>query len=281
MGNPYRKPLFGPTQRWRFAKFWKDAGWLKVLIVLVIVSAIFVGYVYTIQPEEKIVEKIVEKVNVEKIVEERVVEKLVEAGSWHLEANSAVIVGGYRDNMAWTGKNMHKTAGELLVRVDPYQDLGKIYTMFEAKLEPEEDKILEGQFEIYFTDFREGDPWKQGGIAHRTRMFGASNRGEPWLPEIEADVAGWGQADVYLDGGELYDNLHAFFVYGEGVYSGQGVLDADDVPYSLERVKDSGFIDGKEGHLFLWSDREDKRNYPEKTVFIHLLYEDVEVMAKP
>ncbi|MFQ5620589.1 MAG: hypothetical protein ACE5FT_01975 [Candidatus Nanoarchaeia archaeon] len=279
MGNPYRKPIFGPNQRWKLKKFWQKAGWLKVVLVLVVLTLIFVGYVSIMEPEEKIVEKV--EVVKEQVVQERVVEKLVDAGLWHLKANTAVIVGGYRDNMDWKGKSLQATGGELVVRVDPYQDLGKIYSMFEAKVSPEEDKELDGQYEVYFADFREGKPWKQGGIAHRLRMFGASGRGDEWLPEIEADVAGWGIADVYLDGGELYDNLNAFFVYGDGVYSKNGVRDGDNLPYTEERAKASGFSDGKEAHLFLWSDVEDKRNYPDKAVFIHILYEDVDVKEQP
>ena len=288
MGSPYRKPLLGPTQRWKIKFFLSKNPWVWILAVAVVLSLLTYTYGDLLKlPSVTLVDlsttagvktsDISAKTEVKQEAP-KIVEKIVEkTNAWHLSATKALIVGGYGDNFDWEATRREEKNAQLNAYLNPVDDYGKLILTFDGKLNLDEDSHPEGHYEVRFTDFF-GEEYRDGGITEHADLFGNTRHGDPYLPPIPADIAAWGHADMYLDGQLLYKDLNALFWYGPGVYRTDGKVRKDEELYSEKHAGDPGFTeDDTEAHILITSSVVDEKNYPRTDVALHLLFEDVNV----
>jgi len=120
-------------------------------------------------------------------------------------------------------------------------------------------------------------PWMDGGIATNLTVHGATERGPPALPEVYTYVGGWGEADVYVNGTLVFEDMDAHFMVTEGTRDPvtHMVYNADKTgPYSpMNPTNATTYPELVLTHIMLHSLDEDLNNFPTWTVAMHINYE--------
>ena len=274
--NIWRPQLLSSHQRYKVKQTWKHSPLLRLFIYLLI--AFLIGFAvgkYAIEPEVIIEQVIVEA---EPVIIEKEVSSL-----WKITASNPKIIGGYGNNIRWDGQNVKEVPGKITVNLDPENDIGKITAEFTGVINPEENTILDGVIKIEFKNFNEEKDYMDGGIAQDLKMFGDKVDEETILPETHAFVAAFGTASLYLNKQEIYKDLKAIFAYSEGNRNEDNTVSNPEGKIFSLVTNDLGFIDpdDREIHLIVYENFEDTYNFPSKSAFVYLIFENPEVESTP
>jgi len=274
--NIWRPQLLSSHQRYKMKQAWRRSPIVRLFVYLLI--AFLIGFAvgkYTIEPEV-----IVEQVTIE--AEPVIIEKEV-SQLWKITATNPKIIGSYGNNINWDGKNIKEVPGKITVNLDPENDIGKITAEFIGVINPEENTILNGIINIEFKNFKEEKNHMDGGIAQDLKIFGDKVDEETILPETHAFVAAFGTASLDLNKQEIYKDLKAIFAYSEGNRNEDNtVSNPEGNIFSLvTNATDFTDPDDREIHLMLYEDFEDTQNFPSKSAFVYLIFENPEVEATP
>ncbi|HJN17811.1 MAG TPA: hypothetical protein QGH10_20090 [Armatimonadota bacterium] len=97
-------------------------------------------------------------------------------------------------------------------------------------------------------------------------------------------LAGWGPADVYVNGVLTYQDIAGHFMYTDRARQANGKIYKADktTPYSPMTPAD-GFVDpnGRELHVVAHTSDLDPGNFPPNSVWFHLNYRTTNVLQTP
>lgn len=190
------------------------------------------------------------------------------------------LIGGWGDNLQWDGLKVQPIEGKVTVKVDPEHNIGSLIAdLSHVSINSEDRTYLDGDVRIEFTIFQGIEDFKNGGIATDVELFGNSGREGDFLPRTKASLAGWGTADVLLDGQTVYSKLAAFFMINDGIRHEDNSIKLDDGTVYTPRFANKGGFSNprqKEMTLMLQSNDGDKKNKPPVSVFIHVVFKDIE-----
>jgi len=183
-------------------------------------------------------------------------------GSLVYEAELPLIIGDVSDPFQYDGLNVRELDGTATLDVDPVLNEGTLI----AELKTTEasgpvvisaTQQLEGTIRVVMDDFFGLELYQSGGIAEELIVHGDTGVMTAEMPEMLAEVVGWGFLDIYLDGELIYEDLEGYFVVTERVRrrseEGFEVLrSSDDVIYSPDLEDKTGFVyaTDKELHIF-------------------------------
>ena len=184
-------------------------------------------------------------------------------GEVNFLAQSPLIIGDYLDPYQYDGEGVRPLEGTARGRLYPALDAGDLVvrlttTETSGPVVIAQGVELIGEITIVFDEFSGPEPFMSGGIAETLDMHGDTGLMSAAMPELLVGTAGWGFADVYLNGELLYENLAAHFMLGDRVRRGADfgyslLRESDDMIYSPGLENKTGFVfsDQKELHLFL------------------------------
>ena len=148
---------------------------------------------------------------------------------WQITATTPFALGDPENRFDYGGVAVNAGEGSLTLDLDADNDTGTLVATFTGTIQAggESESVggveagiptFTGEFRIEQTSFQ-GDnaPFKEGGIADFVVMHGNSGNETPRYPEMEAYLATWGTADVYLDGELLFADLGIHVMYNDGV----------------------------------------------------------------
>lgn len=190
------------------------------------------------------------------------------------------LVGGWGDNIRWDGIAVNPVDGVATIKVDPANDIGSVLVdLNDVSINSEDRTFLKGDVRIEFNAFFGNEAYKDGGIAEAVELFGNTGLESVQFPRTMARLAGWGTAEVLLDGQSVYSKLPSFFMINDAIRRDDHTISLiDGTLYSPKAASTGGFSDPrrKELTLMFHSNDVDKKNKPQKSVFIHLVFNDVE-----
>ncbi len=254
-------------------QFWKQNAWVRWTVWLLI--ALGIGFlIASFLLEETIVEK-------ETVVEKRVVEEKIEERIFEISASDAYVVGRYGNGVDWDGKDVRSVRGRGRVQVDPFNAIGQVSVKIgDASMNPEDQTHLNGEVEIVFKQFT-----LEGGraILMETTLFGSTGKYANLYPATEALVAGFGTAEVRLDGEVVYNDLEALFFYGPGLRREDGSIKNEEGEPFRPKTALGEFVDpsDRELHVIVHSPDADTKNYPPYEAWINIFFEETQVSAHP
>ncbi len=203
------------------------------------------------------------------------------APNWKLRANKPLIIGGYGDNFAYSGKNVRLIEGSAVVDVNTKKNTGSMEVTFNGTITPEKGKTYTGEIKIVYNMFMEGPPYWEGGVADFVYLHGDTKQEAPVMPKVKTYLASWGPADIYVNGELVYKGLAGHMMYTE--------RSRDVNTYAIYNRDKSGFYspkdpsnfsianpDKRELHFVAHTTEGDKGNFPPHTVWIHLNFTDVQ-----
>lgn len=205
--------------------------------------------------------------------------------NWSLSADTGYLIGGYPDNFDYGGEKSSKVSGgQALVSVDTCRDFGLVSASFKGTIRPEAGKVITGNVRINLRDFKGSADYQQNGIASNVTLLGDSGKDVPYLPKVQAQVAGWGKGDVYVDDRLVYESLDAEFMYSDGTRNDKlQVLKADNsCCFDYKKPADGkSFLSARELQIWVYSNDTDSANFPTKRVWLSLMYRPVVVVIAP
>lgn len=217
---------------------------------------------------------------------------------FHVQGSQVQLIGGYGDNMDYSGENVQAGEGSIELHLDADGDTGSIVASFTvARFNPSKDIDLENAMVtlIYplfgFPPGVEMPEYMEGGIADNVELHGDSGNEAPILPNVRNAVATWGPVLVFINGEQLMgaetmmgmpNPMGAFLGHlmytdvvrdpdTEGVFNsdGSGAYSPMD-PSNGSVVSDTISL----LHLIVRSEVEDPDNFPGFDFFLHVNYED-------
>jgi len=206
---------------------------------------------------------------------------------WSMKAQNALVIGGYSDNFDYSGENVRPLVGTATVDVDSAANWGSVMANVRTTSESgpirfSKDESIAGEITIVMSDFSEGAPYMDGGIAEY--LWG---QGTPIMPRQFTFLAGWGRVDLYVNGELRYPGLEGHFMYTEqarrGAEEGYRVMRADGTVYDPSLVDKTRFTNpsGGELHIVVHSPTPDEGNFPQQSQWMHLNFADVFIKHAP
>ena len=196
-------------------------------------------------------------------------------GSLVYEAELPLIIGDVSDPFQYDGRNVRELDGTASIDVDPVLNEGSLI----AELETTEasgpivisaTQQLEGTIRVVMDEFYGVELFKDGGIAEEFLLHGDTGIMTTVMPEMFAEVVGWGLLDIYLDGEILYEDLEGYFMVTDLVRrrfdaSFEIRRSADDAIYSPDLENKTGFTSATDQELHIWAS-----GFREGDVALHL-----------
>ena len=148
---------------------------------------------------------------------------------WQIEAQTAFALGDPENRFDYGGVSVSPGEGSLSLDLNADEDSGTLVATFTGTIQAGGETeagggvdggipTFTGEFRIEQTSFRgDNTPFKEEGIADFVVMHGNSGNETPRYPEMEAYLATWGMADVYLDGELLFADLGIHVMYNDAV----------------------------------------------------------------
>ncbi|KKK72691.1 hypothetical protein LCGC14_2901350 [marine sediment metagenome] len=202
----------------------------------------------------------------------------------HVVGSNVWIVGGYGNNFVYGGKNYTQTNGFITIDVNNKTNEGIVVAEWNVKNWNYDGSkpSATGKMKVIWTDFSGQADFMDGGIANNLYLHGDSGKEAPVLPTVYTYSAGWGLADVYLNGKKIYDDVIAHYMVTDGtrdplthaVYKSDGK--SMFVPKPMGGDSGDGFVyeDRIMTHLVVHTDVMDKgNNFPPFTMFMHINFE--------
>jgi len=196
-------------------------------------------------------------------------------GNLVYEAELPLIIGDVSDPFQYDGQHVRELNGIASLDVDPVLNEGTLI----AELETTEasgpivisaTQQLEGTIRVVMDEFYGVELFKDGGIAEELLLHGATGIMTAVMPEMSAEVVGWGLLDIYLDGELLYEDLEGYFMVTDLVRrrfdaSFEIRRSTDDVIYSPDLEDKTGFTAATDQELHIWAS-----GFREGDVALHL-----------
>ena len=274
----FRPKLLTPHRIWKVKQAWKNNRSLRwfTLTVLLVIIAVVAGSLIPLEPESIVVEKPVEKV----------VTKTQDAPAkfYRLSAEDGILVGRYGNALDLKGEYSKRYSDATAsVSVDPEGEFGVVEVLIpKASFNPEDQARLEGDIKIVVNRFKPVESWQREGVALDETLFGDTGRGFDLLPTTRAYLAAYGEADVLLDEQEVYGNIEAMVIYSEGIRDEDGMVTKDGELYATKHKSEQfGEASDRELHIFVYRDLEDKKNFPQKNVWMEVYFEEPRVIEAP
>jgi hypothetical protein len=181
-----------------------------------------------------------------------------------------LLVGGLGDtgdSFRYNGNGINVGSGSALVKVNDDSNTGFVTGTVVTDL---------GVLTVVVREFEGTAPFQNGGVARNLYLHGGTGNGPPVLPKVFTYVAGWGKADVYLDGEILYEDYDAHFMVTEGVRD----EDTNRVDYRGPKMVKSypGSIvnPGRQVlHVVAHSEDTKQGNLPPYRIFLHAMWDDI------
>jgi len=295
MGDPWRKyPLLTSGQAYKMDHFLMRNPWALpvagvLLAIILIVGAYFIGRGLSgpdyesfsmdegpprlSEPSTKIKEVI-------KTVEVKVPSQGVPGELIAYTGSEGYLVGGWGDNIHWDGVAVNPVDGIATIKVDPANNIGSVLVdLKDVSINSEDRTFLKGDVRIEFNAFFGKEGYKAGGIVQDLELFGNTGIESIQFPRTSAKLAGWGSAEVLLDGQSVYSKLPAFFMVNDAIRRDDNTIALiDGTLYSPKASSTGGFSDPsrQEMTLMFHSNEVDKKNKPQNSVFIHLVFKEVD-----
>jgi hypothetical protein len=135
--------------------------------------------------------------------------------TWKMRGSQGLIVGRYTDNFDYQGTRTVPIGGGFTLKVNSAADTGVVTAYGYGTFTPEYDVHLTGWLTIVMDTWIEMAPFMDGGIAEDVILHGDTGQGPSVMPTIWSGLAGWGEADVYVNGSLVYEDLDGHFMYTE------------------------------------------------------------------
>lgn len=211
------------------------------------------------------------------------VEATASAANWEFTADNGFIVGGYGNNFTYDGSNARRIQGAARVSVNTDTNEGiieaNVVTTDESgPIVMAKDTPLTGNIRLVMKVGQAGSRFQEFENLH-----GDTGNEAPVMPEIFTYLAGWGPTDVYVDGKLVYENLGGHTMFSQKTRRADGTIRNGDQIYSpMLEDKKTGFVDpnATEFHFVAHTMEPDPGNFPPHTVWIHLVFQDVNVKVE-
>lgn len=206
----------------------------------------------------------------------------VSTGNYSFEAGLPLVIGDVVDPFQYDGEAVRELLGEAFVDVDPRSNLGLLRaevrtTDASGPIVVAEGTSLEGLIRIEMERFLGSESYMSGGIAEQLFVHGDTGVMAATMPELYAELVGWGLLDIYVDEELVYDDLPAHFMVtqrvrrpeSEGYTIARG---SDGQIYSPELLDKSGFMYSTDRELHLWASSSipGLPSSIDEAVFLHL-----------
>jgi len=187
----------------------------------------------------------------------------VRTGDYSFEAGLPLVIGDIDDPYRYNGENVRRLEGSAMFDGDPTTNAGLLLAVVRTTEESgpivvSEHESLEGRIRIEMGRFLGSEGFMSGGLARDLRLHGDTGVMSAVMPELTAELAGWGLLDVYVDGVLVFDDLPGHFMVTERVRrdesQGYAILRrTDGAIYSTELEDKTGFVYTTERELHLWA----------------------------
>lgn len=212
------------------------------------------------------------------------VEVIASVANWELTADNGFIIGGYGDNFAYDGTNVRLIQGSSQLSLNTDTNEGTIEanivtTDESGPIVMAKDTPLTGNIRLVMKVGQEGTRFMEFKDLH-----GDTGNEAPVMPDLFNYLAGWGPTDVYVDGELVYENLGGHIMFSQKARRTDGTIRNGDQIYSpMLEDKKTGFVDADalEFHFVAHTTEPDSDNFPPHTVWIHLVFQDVNVKTQP
>ena len=207
---------------------------------------------------------------------------------FHAEGSNAWIVGGYGNNFVYNGEKYVRTNGFVTIDVNDKTNEGILIAEWDVKdWQYDASKpAATGRMKVIWSDFFGSADFMDGGIAGNLYLHGDSGKEAPVLPTIYTYSAGWGTADIFLNGQKIYDDVVAHYMVTEGtrdplthaVHKKDGK--AIFVPKPMGGDSGDGFTYSHRimTHVVVHTDIADQgKNFPPFTMFMHINFENTAI----
>jgi len=179
------------------------------------------------------------------------------------QAELPLIIGDVSDPFRYDGQNVRVLDGTASLDVDPVLNEGILIaelktTEASGPIVVSTTQQLEGTIRVVMDEFFGIELFESGGIAEELLLHGDTGVMTDVMPEMLADVVGWGLLDIYLDGELIYEDLEGHFMVTEQVRrrSEEGfeiLRSSDDVIYSPDLEDKTGFAYAPDKELLIWA----------------------------
>ena len=176
-------------------------------------------------------------------------------------------LGDTGDSFRYNGRGIQVGKGYANINVNERTNTGRVIAVSETSF---------GTLTFVLKEFGGTEPYIDGGISKNLYLHGTTGNGPPVLPKSFTYLAGWGRADVYLNGKILYKNYDSHFMLTEGV------RDKDTFKVDFKGPKNAKAYPGSVAnpgrqvlHIVVHSDDTKKGNLPPYRIFLHAMWDGV------
>lgn len=274
----WKPKLFSWKNRERLRKLRGQGVALKIIIFIVLILFLSYGASQLVsQPEQN--------VTVETRIETEIITEEVARPLLKVEASNPTIIGRYGNHIQWYGREIKNVTGTASLNLDLTDKFGQVVvTLNDTFLQTEEGAKLQGDFRIEFTTFEDIERYTSDGMATDIEVFGNTGRGADHLPLTRAYLSAFARVNMFLDNQLLYTDLIGHVLITEGMRRSDGTLSTPTGHvYQHQDAADRSFVDSDDRELqfYIYSEEKDPQNFPEKEVFLNILFEEFEVLSKP
>lgn len=208
-------------------------------------------------------------------------------GQWHIQASGARIIGGYGHNFAYDGENVRPIDGSAEMRLDSEAGTGRLEIRLRTTEESgpirfSQDRAFSGEIRIVqMLNTREMDAAR---IAEDILLHGDTGNEAPVMPAVYNYFATWGPSRIFVNGEEVIPMIGSHTMFSEQARNEAGRIVNDEGEVYSPMVQDkTGFTNPHETefHYVAHTTEPDQNNFPPHTGWIHLHFNDVEVIQKP
>lgn len=190
-------------------------------------------------------------------------------GHFQMRGSKMFMIGTLQDRAPWdhidgAGKTVHPVNGTIEIDVDTLKKKGTVVVTA---------KVKEGNLRIVYTRFHGWSAYQDGGLVDRIYEHGDSGNGDTFYPKTWLYLAGFGDADVYLNNRLMQKTVHSHFMVTEGIRDDHNVVRYPNT----DRKGLGGDVDPSKIQIHLWIrwGKEDKRNYPPVEHFWNFFWKEV------
>ena len=179
------------------------------------------------------------------------------------DAQLPLIIGDVVDPFRYAGEEVRALAGSASFNGDPVSNTGLLLAVVRTTEESgpivvSESMALQGVIRIEMEQFLGTESYMSGGLAEDLSAHGDTGVMSNLMPELRAELAGWGLLDVYVNGVLVFDDLPGHFMVTEQVRRRENreyvvLRESDDQIYSLELDDKTGFVYSSQRELHLWA----------------------------
>jgi hypothetical protein len=207
-------------------------------------------------------------------------------GVWRMRATGARIIGGYGQNFAYNGENVRALDGQAEVTLNTADGTGMVEITVRTTRESgpirfSADQSFEGEIRlVQQLNTAQSD---MARIEQEVWLHGDTGNEAPVMPTIFNYFATWGPSKIFVNGEEVVPMIGGHSMLSERARNAAGqIVSASGQMYSPMAPTKTGFTDRSENefHFVAHTTQPDANNFPPHTAWIHLQFEDVEVLDR-